>query len=123
MKFWKKLIPTAFYEITYEDLVYDQENQTRKLLNYCKKHKIFYLFLGHHFDDNLETFILRKIAGSNLEGLNSMQFITILGNIQVVRPLLLYTKKEILYFNKKLKFILSAARNESYLSYISLIHI
>ena len=50
-------------------------NRFGKLLNYCKKHQIFYLFLGHHFDDNLETFILRKLAGSNFEGLNSMQFL------------------------------------------------
>ena len=77
-------------------------NRFEKLLNYCKKNNIFHLFLGHHFDDNLETFILRKIAGSNLEGLNSIQFLNILGRIQVIRPLLFYKKKEILSFNKKL---------------------
>ena len=82
-------------------------NRFEKLLNYCKKNKIFHLFLGHHFDDNLETFILRKIAGSNFEGLNSIQFTTIFENVQVVRPLLFHTKKEILSFNKKmdLRFI------------------
>ena len=77
-------------------------NRFEKLLNYCQKNNIFHLFLGHHYDDNLETFILRKIAGSNSEGLNSIQFKTILGYIQIVRPLLFYTKKEILLFNKKL---------------------
>ena len=77
-------------------------NRFEKLLNYCQKNKIFHLFLGHHFDDNLETFILRKIAGSNFEGLNSIQLITIIRNTQVVRPLLLYTKKDILSFNKKI---------------------
>ena len=77
-------------------------NRFEILLNYCNKNNIFHLFLGHHLDDNIETFILRKIAGSNLEGLNSIQFITILGNIQVIRPLLYYKKKEILSFNKKL---------------------
>ena len=77
-------------------------NRFEKLLNYCQNKNIFHLFLGHHFDDNLETFILRKIAGSNFEGLNSMQFKTILGNTQILRPLLFYSKKEILLFNKKL---------------------
>ena len=77
-------------------------NRFEKLIKYCKKNKIFHLFLGHHFDDNLETFVLRKIAGSNFEGLNSIQFITILETIRVVRPLLYYTKGEILSFNKKL---------------------
>ena len=70
-------------------------NRFELLFNYCQKNKIFHLFLGHHMNDNLETFILRKIAGSNLEGLNSIQFLTTLGNIQVVRPLLFYTKKDI----------------------------
>ena len=77
-------------------------NRFEKLLNYCQKNKIFHLFLGHHIDDNLETFILRKIAGSNFEGLNSIQLITIIRNTQVVRPLLFYTKKDILSFNKKI---------------------
>ena len=77
-------------------------NRFEKLLNYCQKNKIFHLFLGHHIDDNLETFILRKIAGSNVEGLNSIQLITIIRNTQVVRPLLFYTKKDILSFNKKI---------------------
>ena len=77
-------------------------NRFGKLLTYCKKHKIFYLFLGHHYDDNLETFILRKLAGSNFEGLNSMQFLKIFNNIQFIRPLLSYSKKDILLFNKKL---------------------
>ena len=76
-------------------------NRFEKLLGYCQKKGIFHLFLGHHFDDNLETFILRKIAGSNFEGLNSMKFVTTLKNVQVVRPLLFYSKNEILSFNKK----------------------
>jgi len=76
-------------------------NRFEQLINYCKKNEIFHLFLGHHFNDNLETFILRKIAGSNYEGLNSIQLIKILGNIQVIRPLLFFTKKEILSFNEK----------------------
>ena len=79
-------------------------NRFEILLNYCQKNNIFHLILGHHFDDNLETFILRKIAGSNLEGLNSIQFVTIHKCIRVVRPLLFYTKKDILLFNKRLNF-------------------
>lgn len=80
-------------------------NRFELLLNYCQKNNIFHLFLGHHYNDNLETFILRKVAGSNFEGLNSIQFLTIHRNIQVVRPLLLYTKKDILSFNKKSKLL------------------
>ena len=36
------------------------------------------------FDDNLETFLLRKVAGSNFEGLNCMQDKTAYNNIQII---------------------------------------
>ncbi len=36
MDHWRKVIPDFIYDIRYEELVSDQENQTRKLLNYCK---------------------------------------------------------------------------------------
>ena len=82
-------------------------NRYEKLMNYCIKNNILHLFLGHHFDDNIETFLIRKIAGSNIEGLGAMKFLSIRKNIQIVRPLLDYTKKQIINFNKtnNLKFI------------------
>ncbi len=36
MDHWRKIIPEFIYDIRYEELVYDQEDQTRKLLNFCK---------------------------------------------------------------------------------------
>ena len=80
-------------------------NRFEKLLNYCQKNKIFHLFLGHHFNDNIETFLLRKIAGSNFEGLNCMQHVSIYKNIQIIRPFLSFSKKEILNFNKRFNLI------------------
>ena len=84
-----------------------RDNRFNIIINFCKKNKIFHLFLGHHFDDNIETFLLRKIAGSNFEGLNGMQYVSVYQNIQIIRPFLFFSKKEILIFNKKfnLKFI------------------
>ena len=35
MGYWKKILPNSFYEISYEDLINDQENQITKLLEYC----------------------------------------------------------------------------------------
>ena len=35
-------------------------NRYHKLISYCKNKKILHLFLGHHYDDNLETFLIRK---------------------------------------------------------------
>ena len=59
-----------------------RENRFSIMINYCKKKQILHLFLGHHYEDNIETFLLRKIAGSNFEGLNCMQMKTIQDNIQ-----------------------------------------
>ena len=70
------------------------------LEDYCKENNIIHLFLGHHYDDNIETFVLRKLAGSSIEGLNSIKEITIFNNIQILRPLLAYTKTEIINYAK-----------------------
>jgi len=35
MAHWRRVLPGAFYELRYEDLVADQETQTRRLLEYC----------------------------------------------------------------------------------------
>ena len=73
-----------------------------KIISYCKRNDIFNLFIGHHYDDNIETFLLRKIAGSNFEGLNSIQEKTLFKNILILRPLLNFSKKQILTYLKKI---------------------
>lgn len=35
MAHWRKVLPNAFYELRYEDLIASQEEQTRSLLEYC----------------------------------------------------------------------------------------
>ena len=77
-------------------MVQARENRYTKIINYCRKNKIFHLFIGHHYDDNIETFMLRKIAGSNFEGLNCMQEKIIYNDVQIIRPLLKFSKKQIL---------------------------
>ena len=78
-------------------------NRFEGLINYCNKNNIPHLFLGHHIDDNLETYLIRKINGSNLEGLASIDEITYYKNIQILRPLIDVKKKHILSYNKKYK--------------------
>lgn len=78
-------------------------NRFEGLIKYCNKNNIPHLFLGHHIDDNLETFLIRKINGSNLEGLGSMNKITFYKNIQILRPFIEVKKTSILAFNKKNK--------------------
>ena len=86
-------------------MIQARENRFLKIINYCKKNKILHLFIAHHCDDNVETFMLRKIAGSNFEGLNCMQEKTIYNNVQIIRPLLKFTKKQILDYSKKMNLL------------------
>ena len=86
-------------------MIQARENRFLKIINYCKKNKILHLFIGHHYDDNVETFMLRKIAGSNFEGLNCMQEKTIYNDVQIIRPLLKFTKKQILDYIKKMNLV------------------
>ena len=80
-----------------------RDNRFEGLIKLCKKNNILHLFLGHHLDDNIETYLLRKINGSNLDGLESINKITYFKNIQILRPLIDIDKKSILNFNKKNK--------------------
>ena len=79
------------------------ENRFEKMQHYCNKNGIFHLFIAHHFDDNIETFLLRKIAGSNFEGLNCMQKNILFNKVKIIRPLLSFTKKQLINYNKKMK--------------------
>ena len=78
-----------------------RDNRFEGMIDFCKKKNILHLFLGHHFDDNLETYLIRKINGSNIEGLSSMKSITYFNNIQIFRPLINISKSSIINFNKK----------------------
>lgn len=80
-----------------------RSNRFEGLMSFCKKKNILHLFLGHHFDDNLETYLIRKLSGSNLEGLGAMNNIAHFNNVQILRPLILTSKLSILSFNNKNK--------------------
>lgn len=53
------------------------------------------LFMGHHLDDQVETFFLRLLRGAGVEGLAAMPRQRPLGAGQLVRPLLEYQRDEI----------------------------
>ena len=84
-----------------------RDNRFEGMIKMCKKKNILHLFLGHHSDDNLETFLMRKINGSNLDGLESINKNSYFKGIQILRPLIEIDKKSILSFNKnnKIQFI------------------
>ena len=82
-----------------------RNNRFDGIITFCNKNYIQHLFLGHHFDDNLETYLIRKINGSNFEGLGSMEEITYFKKIQILRPFIKINKNLILSFNKKNKLV------------------
>ncbi len=60
-------------------------------------HSFDHIVLGHHADDQAETFLLRLLRGSGLDGLKSMQP----RNGLYIRPLLSVWKKDILTYLKE----------------------
>ncbi|CAA0123653.1 tRNA(Ile)-lysidine synthase [Halioglobus japonicus] len=53
------------------------------------------LFMGHHLDDQIETFFLRLMRGAGVEGLAGMPRQRNLGGAELVRPLLDFARAEL----------------------------
>jgi len=77
-----------------------REKRYNLLFSKCKKFKINNLILGHHMDDLFENFFLRMIRGSGLKGLVSLGESTQIHNINLIRPLIKFDKKDLLYISK-----------------------
>ena len=58
------------------------------MTSWCKKEGIEKLFLAHHLDDQVETFLMRLGKGSGVDGLAVMNFLTETSSLQLVRPFL-----------------------------------
>ena len=56
-----------------------------------------YLLTAHHADDNLETFLINLSRGTGIDGLTGIP----VENEQVIRPLLLFSREEILSYAKE----------------------
>ena len=70
------------------------------LFSKCNKLRINNLVLGHHMDDLFENFFLRMIRGSGLKGLISLGEKTQVRNINLLRPLIRFDKKDLLFISK-----------------------
>ena len=80
-----------------------RDNRYNLLTDYCIKKNILHLFIAHHKDDNLETFLSRKTAGSDFYGLKSMSELSLYNRVNIIRPLLNFSKEMLLDYNKKNK--------------------
>ncbi len=80
-----------------------RNNRYNLLTDFCIKNNILHLFIAHHKDDNLETFLNRKIAGSDFYGLKSMSELSLYNKVLMIRPLLNLSKDKLIDYNKKNK--------------------
>ena len=66
------------------------------------KLKINYILLGHHRDDLIENFFIRMLRGSGLNGMLSFDEKSEFKKINLMRPLMKFTKKDLVYISKKI---------------------
>ena len=58
------------------------------MIEFCKDHDIDVLAIGHHGDDQIETFLFRLSKGSGVDGLAAMPVTTMRDGVCLYRPLL-----------------------------------
>ena len=71
------------------------------LINQAKKLNIKTILTGHHIDDLYENFFIRISRGSGLNGLVSFSEKTEIDKINILRPLIGFQKKNLIYVTTK----------------------
>ena len=71
------------------------------LFNQAKKLKINNILLGHHKDDLIENFFIRMLRGSGLNGMVSLDEKSENKKINLIRPLIQFSKKDLVYISEK----------------------
>jgi tRNA(Ile)-lysidine synthetase-like protein len=66
--------------------------------DWCRAHACLHLLTAHHREDQAETYLLRRRAGSGANGLAGMSAIRELSHCRVVRPLLGVAKTRLVMF-------------------------
>ena len=102
----------------YKENNFENEARKRRYEFYEKilnKYHSKYLFLAHHGDDLIETILMKIERGSNLEGYAGIKEITHINNYYIIRPLLKYTKEDLIEYNKKnnIKYYIDQSNNNT----------
>ena len=87
----------------YQENNFENEARKKRYIFYeeiLKKYNSKTLLLAHHGDDLIETILMKISRGSNLEGYAGIKEISNVKNYQIIRPLLKYTKEDIINYNK-----------------------
>ena len=65
-----------------------REARYRLLADWCRRHGVLHLLTAHHRADQVETYLIRRRAGSGVDGLAGMSAVRELAGCRLVRPLL-----------------------------------
>lgn len=88
----------------YEENNFENEARKKRYTFYeeiLKKYNSKYLFLAHHGDDLIETILMKIERTSSIEGYAGIKEITKRNNYLIIRPLLNYTKQDLINYNHK----------------------
>ncbi len=66
------------------------------MTDWCQANACSHLFVAHHADDQVETFLLRLSRGSGVDGLAAMAPTVLRDGIVIARPLLGFTKVQLI---------------------------
>lgn len=64
----------------------------RLMVDWCRRHGVGHLLLGHQMEDQAETLLMRLVHGSGLDGLAAMAPTSEIDGIRLLRPLLAVPK-------------------------------
>ena len=80
----------------------------------CQILKINYILMGHHKYDLIENFFIRILRGSGLNGMVSFDNKSEIQNINIIRPLLNFSKDDLTFIaNKVFKTYIQDTSNEN----------
>ena len=65
------------------------------IAKWCREKEIFFLALGHHLDDQIETFLMRLVRQSKSDGLAGISMQRQDGAMTLIRPLLGFPKQRL----------------------------
>ncbi len=72
-----------------------REARYRLMTDWCLANDCTHLFVAHHADDQVETFLMRLSRGSGVDGLAAMAPSTTRDGVVIARPLLGFTKAQL----------------------------
>src|SRR4029077_7574421 len=58
------------------------------LQQWCRAHGVIHLLSAHHLEDQIETYLIRRRAGSGIDGLAGVSWVCEMAGCRLVRPLL-----------------------------------